>query len=144
MKYLTRLVMKKLIITGILLLNISAFSFGQIRFTDNPDSSVFLTSDIDNFWKAFADFKKDTTKNPFGKEYIDIGSTGVKGFIPNRIESAEHLYAVVKQKSADYEKIRGNTLRIKEKEKQCRSAFYALKYWYPKPISPCIFCYRCL
>ncbi len=139
MKYLTRLVMKKLIITGILLLNISAFSFGQIRFTDNPDSSVFLTSDIDNFWKAFADFKKDTTKNPFGKEYIDIGSTGVKGFIPNRIESAEHLYAVVKQKSADYEKIRGNTLRIKEKEKQCRSAFYALKYWYPEAKYPPVY-----
>jgi Predicted Zn-dependent protease (DUF2268) len=131
--------MKKFLISAILLLNLSAFSFGQAMFTGNPDSSVFLTRDIGNFWKAFDDFRKDTTKNPFGSEYIDIGSPGVKGFIPNRIESAEHLYTIVKQRSADYEKVRISTLRIREKEKQCRSAFYALKYWYPEARYPPVY-----
>ena len=131
--------MKKFIIVGILLLNISAFSFGQTIFTSNPDSSVFLTSDINNFWNAFDDFRKDTTKNPFGKEYIDIGSDGVKGFMPYRIISAKHLFSVVKQKKNDYEKVRENTLKIREKEKQCRSAFYALKYWYPEAKYPPVY-----
>ena len=114
-------------------------SYSQANFSDNPDSALFLTRDIDVFWKAFDDFKKDTTLNPFGKHYIEIGSAGVKGFIPHRIESAEKLYATVKIRRAEYEKVRDNTLRVKEKEKQSRSAFYALKYWYPEAKYPPVY-----
>jgi uncharacterized protein YjaZ len=35
--------------------------------------------------------------------------------------------------------VRANTLRIKEKEKQCRSTFYALKYWYPAAQFPPVY-----
>ena len=114
-------------------------SFSQTNFSNNPDSSVFLTHDIDNFWKAFDAFARDTTANPFGRHYIDVGSAGVKGFTQDRIRSAEHLLATVKRKRADYEKVRGNTLRMKEKEKQCRSAFYAWKYWYPEAVFPPVY-----
>jgi uncharacterized protein YjaZ len=114
-------------------------TYAQTSFSNNPDSSVFLTKDIDNFWKAFDMFKKDTAINPFGKYYIDIGSAGVKGFIPNRIESADHLFEVVKKWRADYENVRVVTLKMKEKEKQCRSAFYALKYWYPEAQYPPVY-----
>ncbi len=68
-----------------LLLVISYQSKSQANFSLNPDSTIFLTKDIINFWKAFDYFKKDSSVNPFGKEYINIGSLGVKGFIPNRI-----------------------------------------------------------
>ncbi|WP_142682780.1 DUF2268 domain-containing putative Zn-dependent protease [Chitinophaga polysaccharea] len=118
---------------------VSARIQAQTVFSSDPDSSVFLTKDIDNFWKAFDLFKKDTTVNPFGSGYIDIGSAGVKGFIPGRITSASHLFGVVKKRQAEYEKVRATTLLMKEKEKQCRSAFYALKYWYPEAKYPPVY-----
>ncbi len=114
-------------------------SYSQTNFSHNPDSSVFLTHDINNFWNAFDMFVRDSTVNPFGKHYIDIGSKGVKGFVPYRIESAEHLFATVKNRRADYEKIRKSSLRVNEKEKQCRSTFYALKYWYPEAVFPPVY-----
>lgn len=111
----------------------------QTPFSGDPDSSLFLTRDIGHFWQAFDLFVKDTTANPFGTHYIEVGSEGVKGFTPFRIRSADHLYNMVKRRKADYEGVRENTLRIHEKEKQCRSAFYALKYWYPEAVYPPVY-----
>jgi uncharacterized protein YjaZ len=128
---------KLLLILGCLMA--ASTNFAQTRFSHDPDSSVFLTKDIDNFWHAFEDFQKDSTINPFGKKYIDIGSSGVKGFTPYRIESADHLFATVKKRRSDYAAVRAITLRIKEKEKQCRSTFYALKYWYPAAQFPPVY-----
>ena len=131
--------MLKPCLTLLVILIIGFHAFSQTNFSDNPDSSVFLTEDINTFWKAFDAFIKDTTANPFGRHYIDIGSAGVKGFTPHRIQSAEHLLATVKRRRTDYEKVRENTVRMKEKEKQCRSAFYALKYWYPEAVFPPVY-----
>ena len=134
--------------TGILHKSLYLFALGcffstaapaQALFSQDPDSAVFLTKDIDNFWIAFDAFQKDSTVNPFGRQYIDVGSEGVKGFTPYRIQNAAHLYATVKQRRADYAAVRPNTLRIKEKEKQCRSIFYALKYWYPEAQFPPVY-----
>ncbi|MHB8207035.1 gliding motility protein GldB-related protein [Mucilaginibacter sp.] len=127
----------------ILLTLFFTFSFlclrAQTQLLANPDSVHFVTNDIDNFWKAFGHFKSDSTINPFGPEYIDIGSKGVKGFINRRIQSADHLLAVVKKHQADYQKVMSSTLRIKEKDKQCRSTFYALKYLYPQAKFPNVY-----
>jgi len=132
-------IMRILSFTLLLVLFASFQLYSQTRFASDPDSSLFLTSDIDNFWKAFDAFTKDTTSNPFGKSYLEVGSAGVKGFTPNRIQSAENLLTTAKRRRADYEKVRTNTLRVKEKEKQCRSAFYALKYWYPEASFPPVY-----
>jgi uncharacterized protein YjaZ len=111
----------------------------QTLYPGDPDSAVFITKDIGNFWKAFDMFKKDTTSNPFGSAYMDIGSAGVKGFTPNRIVSAAHLLEVVKKRRKDYEKVRDITMEMTRKEKQCRSTFYALKYWYPEARFPPVY-----
>ncbi len=131
--------MLKYVLTLLTIVSVNTTSYSQTIFPTNPDSSVFLTKDIDNFWIAFDRFRQDTSVNPFGSGYIDIGSAGVKGFIPGRIKSAENLYKVVKQRRGDYEKVREITLRMKETEKQCRSAFYALKYWYPEAQYPPVY-----
>lgn len=131
--------MVKVYLTIIISLLVNRSVLSQIFYTPNPDSSVFHTGDINNFWKAFDLFIKDTAINPFGSNYIDIGSEGVKGFIPNRIKSADNLFAVVKARKADYEKVRAATLLINTKEKQCRSIFYALKYWYPEAHYPPVY-----
>lgn len=125
--------------SSLLLLLICVNSWAQQKFPSDPDNALFLTNDINNFWIAFDDFKKDSTTNNFGKKYIDIGSKGVKGFIPNRIQSAEYLYETVKRKRASYENVRQSTLRVAEKEKRCRSSFYGLKYWYPQATFPPVY-----
>ena len=132
--------MTKKILLMILLLAISVTRiFAQNKFSDNPDSAMFVTKDIDNFWIAFADFERDSTINNFGSKYLAIGTEGIKGFTPYRIQSAQHLFSVVKQRKIDYEKVKDNTLRVKEKEKQCRSTFYALKYLYPQAKFPPVY-----
>lgn len=130
--------MTKTFATLLLVLSASTL-FAQTKFSSDPDSAIFLTQDIDRFWKAFDAFKKDTTVNPFQKDYLDVGSAGVQSFIRDRIRSADNLWKVAKRKSNDYEKVRATTLRMKEKEKQCRSAFYALKYWYPDASFPPVY-----
>ncbi|MBO9151198.1 DUF2268 domain-containing putative Zn-dependent protease [Chitinophaga sp. GCM10012297] len=124
------------LVTGVLL---TQSAKAQAPYPSDPDSAVFITKDINNFWKAFDLFKQDTTTNPFGSAYIDIGSAGVKGFIPNRIKSAEHLLEVVKKREKDYGKVRDITMQMTTKEKQCRSTFYALKYWYPEARFPPVY-----
>lgn len=130
---------KKIMLMLLLVTASQIKSFAQSKFSDDPDSAKFVTTDIDNFWQAFADFEHDTAVNNFGPKYIDIGSKGVKGFTPYRIQNARHLFTVVKQRKADYENVKGSTLRIKEKEKQCRSTFYALKYLYPQAKFPPVY-----
>ena len=127
------------IILWIFFFVVSSSAVAQTVFTSDPDSAIFLTSDINLFWNAFEAFEKDSTMNPFGAKYIDVGSEGVKGFIPNRIQSAEHLYSIVKKRRADYEKVKENTFSISEKQKQCRATFYALKYWYPQAQFPPVY-----
>jgi hypothetical protein len=131
--------MIKIYLPIIISLLINREVLSQSAYTQNPDSSVFQTGDINNFWKAFDMFIKDTAANSFGSNYIDVGSEGVRGFIPNRIKSADNLFAVVKARKADYEKVRAATLQINTKEKQCRSIFYALKYWYPEAHYPPVY-----
>ncbi|MBO9573252.1 MAG: hypothetical protein J7497_13755, partial [Chitinophagaceae bacterium] len=109
-------------------------------FNGNPDSAVFVTSDISNFWAAYDKFYQDTTQNPFGADYIDIGSNGVRGFLKYRIQDKDYLRSVVIEKKSSYDNVRSNTLRLSEKEKQCRSIFYAMKYWYPEAVFPPVYC----
>ncbi|WP_436488635.1 DUF2268 domain-containing putative Zn-dependent protease [Chitinophaga sp. ARDCPP14] len=135
----TNVAMFKYCLTLLIVVFTCTVTYSQTAFSNNPDSAVFLTKDIDVFWKAFDLFKKDTTVNPFGSAYLDIGSAGVKGFTPGRIKSAENLFLVVRKRRSDYEKVRATTLQMKEKEKQCRSAFYALKYWYPPAQYPPVY-----
>ena len=132
-------IIKKASLLTLFFASFCLYSVAQNHFSGNPDSALFDTHEIDNFWKAFQDFKRDSTINFFGPEYIAIGGPGVKGFTPNRIQNADYLFAVVKKKQADYEKVKINTLRIKEKEKQCRSTFYALKYLYPQAKFPPVY-----
>ncbi len=111
----------------------------QANFTQHPDSALFVTSDIPNFWRAFDMYKNDSSTNPFGKYYIDPGTKGVKGFLPHRIVNAQNLYAVVKKRSRDYEAVRSNTLKISETETATRINFHTLKKIYSEAVFPPVY-----
>lgn len=106
-------------------------------FPTSPLEASFVTTDINNFWQAFDKIDKNS-QNPF-EEYINKGSIGLKGFIPNRIISADELLKMVVKRKAEYEKTRKVDSLIKAKEKLIKPYFYALEYWYPDAVYPPVY-----
>lgn len=109
----------------------------DVKFPKDPQNAIFVTSDLENFWIAFDSIAISKT-NPF-ENYILKGSKGLKGFIPNRIISAEALLKKVKERKSDYEKNRNIDSIIKVKEKEIKPYFYALEYWYPYAVYPPVY-----
>lgn len=114
-----------------LLINLSLFA--QKNLVSDPAKAQFITSDIDNFWKAF-DAPKQSKKAY--QAYLDQGSQGLKDFIPYRIGSAKNLRKMVKNYGAYYEKIRENSKQVASQTEQIRRAYQKLKDLYPDAVFP--------
>ncbi|WP_422105763.1 DUF2268 domain-containing putative Zn-dependent protease [Winogradskyella sp.] len=108
-------------------------------FPSDPNACELITSDIDNFWKAFNLMENGYEGNPFDAYYMKIGSQGVIDFTPYRIEHADTLYHNVKRHKQKYLDVKASTFRVKEKKKQIRAAFYALKYIFPEAKFPPVY-----
>ncbi|NII83205.1 hypothetical protein [Pedobacter sp. SG908] len=67
---------------------------------------------------------------------LDQGSPGIQAFMKGRIEHASSLLNTVRERKNEYLKARENSLKMPENKKQCRAAFMALKYLYPKAVFP--------
>src|SRR5258707_904279 len=52
----------------------------QKRINRDPDAALLITSDIDNFWKAYDAAKTDYCLGIFKREYFDKASDGLKAF----------------------------------------------------------------
>ena len=89
--------MSRIIALTIFILFISTVSFAQSgpQLNRDPATVKFVTSDIDNFWRAYDLAAKETDKVKrvaiFQTEYLDKGSPGLKDFLRLRINSAENL-----------------------------------------------------
>lgn len=129
--------MKKILLIFFTLIVLCNSSFSQ--YVTDPLKASFVTTDITNFWNAFDQLKTSPQNNPFEEFYIKPGSPGVQAFTPGRIESAASLLKTVLERRDDYVKARGNSLEILRNEKQCRAAFLALKYLYPKAVYPNVY-----
>ena len=105
----------------------------------DPLKALFITKDINNFWIAFDSLEAGYTKNPFDDLYIKKGTPGIKAFMNDRIESGTSLLNKVKERKNDYLKAKENSLKMLHNEKQCRSAFLALKYLYPQAVFPPVY-----
>jgi hypothetical protein len=97
----------------VLLLGTGVQAFAQ-PFPTDPDSAQIVTTDIDNFWRAFDRAAPKFKAKVFQGDYLDKGSPGVAGFMRYRIESAKELAKTVKGDVAYYRAIRPYTLRIAE------------------------------
>ena len=126
-------------ISFILLLFIAVQTNFAQNFPSDPDSTQLVTSDIDQFWKAFEMMENGYEGNPFDEHYVKIGSQGVIDFIPYRIEHPDTLFNGVKRNKAEYLSRKENTLKVAEQKKQIQAAFYAFKYWYPDAIYPPVY-----
>ncbi|NTD97632.1 hypothetical protein G6M26_08560 [Agrobacterium tumefaciens] len=115
------------------------FDFSYAQSVSDPLKVSFVTRDINNFWKAFDRMDTQPQTNPFEDIYLKPGSPGVQAFTIGRIENATALFNTVRERKNDYEKARLNSLRMLDNEKQCRAAFMALKYLYPKAVYPNVY-----
>ena len=109
----------------------------------DPYKARFVTSDIDNFWRAFDLASKESDKAKriaiYQAEYLDKGSAGLQDFLRMRIGSAKTLVETVDLLPRFYASVRPETLRVGEMEKKMRRAFRKFKKLYPEAVFPDIY-----
>jgi hypothetical protein len=126
----------------IILLGFSS-AFAQVGVNADPDKAKFVTSDIDNFWRAFdlaakePDFEKRV--EIYRSVYLDKGSTGLKDFIRLRIKDARTLTTTVDNLHRYYGSVRPSTMRIRTMEGSMRRSFRRFKKLYPDAVFPDVY-----
>ena len=109
----------------------------------DPARSKFVTSDIENFWRAFdlANKEPERTKRIaiFQTEYIDKGSVGLQDFTRSKIKSAKDLAETVEKLPRFYASVRAGSLRVKKMEEEIRRAFRKFKDIYPEAVFPDVY-----
>jgi hypothetical protein len=109
----------------------------------DPDKAKFITSDVNNFWRAFDLAEKEIEKakkiNIFQTEYLDKGSTGLQDFLRLRIKSAKDLVETIELLPRYYAAVRPSTLRVAEMEKNIRRSFCKFKRIYPNAVFPDVY-----
>ena len=78
----------------------------------DPDQAVFVTSDIEHFWKAYDSGGSNGATAPFQTEYLDKASPGLADFIASRNVTASSLAGMVRTFPRYFADIRGSTLRL--------------------------------
>jgi hypothetical protein len=113
------------------------------RVNRDPEKVKFVTSDINNFWRAFDLASKETDREKrvaiFQKEYLDQGSAGLQDFVRLRIKSAKGLVETIERLPTFYASVRPSTLRIAEMEKKMRRTFRKFKQLYPDAAFPDVY-----
>ncbi len=107
----------------------------QKKFSSLPLDPVFVTTDYDNFWKAFDELDSIKT-NPFSKYLMDA-SDGLKPFVDYM--NADSLYQTVLKRKNDYLKSRPVLKGIDGLKKKVQASYSAMKYWYPRSTFPPVY-----
>jgi hypothetical protein len=125
------------------------FCFSSLSGQDNsrinkvPEKTKLVTTDLDNFWRAYdlAENENDLPQKAeiFQREYIDKGSIGLKGFIPNRIVSAEELVKTIERMPKFYASIRKPSKKTRRMEKKVIKSFKKLQQIYPEAVFPNVY-----
>lgn len=138
--------MKQLIITALYFIICATAAFAQAsepRVNRDPNKVKFVTSDIDNFWRAYDLAAKETDRAKkiavYKSEYLDKGSAGLKDFVFLRIKSAEDLLKAIERLPRYYASIRPSTLRVADMEKRMRKSFHNFKKLYADAVFPDVY-----
>jgi len=120
----------------------SVFAQGA-KVNADPTKAKFVTSDIDNFWRAFDLAGKETDEARkiavYQSEYLDKGSVGLQDFVKLRLFSAKNVVATVEKLRGFYASVRQSTLRVKDLEKKMRGSFRKFKKIYPDAVFPDVY-----
>lgn len=113
------------------------------QLNSDPQRAGFVTSDIDNFWRAFDLALKEPDRRKkitiYQTEYLDKGSIGLKDFLRMRIKSAENLLDTIEKLPDFYASVRPSTLRVRDMEQRMRRSFRKFKAIYPEALFPDVY-----
>jgi hypothetical protein len=106
----------------------------------NPSAPTLVTSDIDNFWKAYDASQPGDREEAFQKLYLDAGSPGLKDFVEARIKSAKALAdAVDHQYPKFYASARPYTLTILKERPAILESIAKFQKLYPEAHFPPVY-----
>ncbi len=113
------------------------------KLNRDPDAAKLVTSDLDNFWRAY-DLAAGATSNEekekiFQREYLDKGSPGLKDFIRERIKSAKNLAGEMQAEPKYYASLRQVTPRVKDMAPAIHASFRKLRELYSDAVFPDVY-----
>jgi hypothetical protein len=107
---------------------------GFTSTTLNPEQAEVVTSDVEHFWQAFDDAAKvplPERAGVYAREYLELGSEGLREFSKRRIGSPEVFTQHVEENRAYYAKVRPRIGEVVNQKPVIQAAFRRLKVVYP-------------
>ncbi len=109
----------------------------------DPDRARLITSDIDNFWRAYDLASQETQvekkKEIFQREYYDKGSQGLKDFIALRLGKVDSFVATINKYPLYYGSIRQSSLKVNSMKDKINRSLRKLKSLYPEAVFPDVY-----
>lgn len=104
----------------------------------DPDAARLVTSDINNFWKAYDQSRPDYCLAPFKAHYFGKASDGLKAFKRVRIDQCSFI-ETLDSHPRYYDSIRASTLRIKTFAEPIRASLREFKSLYDDAVFPNVY-----
>jgi len=98
-----------------------------------------VTSDIDNFWRAYDMATPENRTEVFQREYLDKGSPGLKDFIRLRFKNAQNLTKKMAEMPKFYASMRPATLRMATQTDIIRRYLLRFQELYPEAVFPDVY-----
>jgi hypothetical protein len=117
---------------------------GQDRVTTSPDPANIITTDINNFWRAFDLLQKQKTTADslqiVKTIFVDKASAGLKQYMKAANCDEKQYLETIRKRKADYMAVRENTEAIAGKKQLIIQYLHKFKRLYPALKIPAI-CY---
>ncbi|HEV8038963.1 MAG TPA: DUF2268 domain-containing putative Zn-dependent protease [Bryobacteraceae bacterium] len=108
-------------------------------FAQTP-AATLVTTDIDNFWKAYDASQPGQREEAFDKLYLGPGSAGLQDFVKARISSAKALAAAVDQQYPKfYASVRPYTLEVGKQAPAILRYLERYRELYPEAHFPAVY-----
>jgi Predicted Zn-dependent protease (DUF2268) len=119
-----------------LLLALISVAFAQ---TNQPRVQL-VTSDVENFWKAYDASQAGNREEAFQRLYLDPGSPGLKDFVKLRIQSAKALADAIDQTYPKfYASVRPYTFKVEEQRGAILKHLDRFRELYPEAEFPPVY-----
>lgn len=109
----------------------------------DPDKVALITSDIDNFWKAYDLAAQEPTlekkKEIFQRQYFDQASLGLKFYAATKIGKVDALISTLNQRPLYYAALRENSLKVAAMNGKIRKLLSKLKALYADAVFPDVY-----
>jgi hypothetical protein len=132
-----------IVIVAVCIAALSPRTNSREKTNRDPDAAKLVTSEMDNFWVAYADAANaasaEDKEKIFQREYLDKGSSGLKDFVKVRIKSAHALVSVMQKRPKYFASLKLITPRVAEMQPAIRASFRKLKDLYPNAVFPDVY-----